>query len=156
MVSRAVRHGVLGGLVGTALLNAATYADIALRGRPPSTVPERDVDVLLSRAGIRLDPDDEKSRNRRGGIAALSGYVTGVSAGVAAALASPALCPLPAPLAAAAVGLATMAATDASSRALGTTDPASWSAADWASDVVPHLAFGYGVVRTLQGLEGCG
>ena len=29
---------------------------------------------------------------------------------------------------------------------LGTTDPSTWSAADWAADVIPHLAFGAGVV----------
>jgi len=26
--------------------------------------------------------------------------------------------------------------------ALGLTDPREWSASDWASDVVPHLAYG--------------
>jgi hypothetical protein len=45
-----------------------------------------------------------------------------------------------------------MAATDASSASMGTTDPRSWSAQDWAADVIPHLAFGWGVVKTYDAL----
>ena len=44
-------------------------------------------------------------------------------------------------------------ATDASSAALGTTGPRSWSASDWLSDMLPHLAYGAGVVLTFDALE---
>jgi hypothetical protein len=142
--------GVLAGLAGTALLNATAYADMTLRGRAPSTVPEQTVDVLLARAGVRLDPAGERSANRRSGLAALSGYATGALAGLAYGLAEPALRRLPRPFAATAVGLATMAGTDASIAAAGVSDPATWSAADWASDIVPHLIFGAGVVVTFD------
>ena len=40
-----------------------------------------------------------------------------------------------------------MAATDAGNVALGLTDPREWSASDWLSDLVPHLAYGAGVVH---------
>ena len=46
-----------------------------------------------------------------------------------------------------------MAATDTSNAALGTTDPRTWSPADWASDVVPHVAYGLGAVLTLDALD---
>jgi len=37
---------------------------------------------------------------------------------------------------------------------MGTTDPRSWSPGDWASDLVPHLVYGAGVVLTFDALEG--
>jgi hypothetical protein len=46
-----------------------------------------------------------------------------------------------------------MAATDGVSAALGVTDPGSWSAADWASDIVPHLAYGTGTVSSFEGFR---
>jgi hypothetical protein len=36
---------------------------------------------------------------------------------------------------------------------LGITDPRSWSTTDWASDVVPHLAYGTVTAAVLLGLE---
>jgi len=32
-------------------------------------------------------------------------------------------------------------------------DPRSWAAADWASDVVPHLAYGVVTAWVLEGLD---
>jgi hypothetical protein len=49
-----------------------------------------------------------------------------------------------------ALGLGVMAASDASSAALGTTDPRTWSPADWASDVLPHLAYGAAAVAAFD------
>jgi len=36
---------------------------------------------------------------------------------------------------------------------LGVTDPRSWGPADWASDVVPHLAYALVAAATLNGFE---
>jgi hypothetical protein len=49
--------------------------------------------------------------------------------------------------------VAVMLATDAASTALGTTDPRSWSASDWVSDIAPHLVYGAGVVLAYDALE---
>jgi hypothetical protein len=35
---------------------------------------------------------------------------------------------------------------------LGVTDPRTWSAVDWISDLVPHLAYGAVMTRTLDAL----
>jgi hypothetical protein len=43
-----------------------------------------------------------------------------------------------------------MAATDTSMVKLGLTDPSSWSAADWLSDALPHLAYGIAAEATLR------
>jgi uncharacterized membrane protein len=67
---------------------------------------------------------------------------TGVAVGLAAGQARGALRRL-GPLAGPAViGGAAMLATDLTTAALGVSDPRTWDAAAWLSDVVPHLAFG--------------
>jgi len=46
--------------------------------------------------------------------------------------------------------LGAMALTDGLMSVLGVTDPRSWSTTDWASDVVPHLAYGFGTAVALD------
>jgi hypothetical protein len=147
-----VTRGLAAGAVGTSLLNAVTYLDMTVRGRPPSSVPEEDIDRMLARAGASLG-SGEQAEARRSGLASLSGYLTGFAGGAAFALVRPLARRVPAPAAAVLTGLAVMAATDAASARLGTTDPRDWSAADWASDVIPHLAYGAGVVLTFDALD---
>jgi hypothetical protein len=36
---------------------------------------------------------------------------------------------------------------------LGVTDPRTWSAVDWASDLVPHLAYGLVVKTTMDAFD---
>jgi hypothetical protein len=45
-----------------------------------------------------------------------------------------------------------MAASDLPATALGLTDPRSWGAAGWMSDLLPHLA--YGIVTVYEALAG--
>jgi hypothetical protein len=74
--------GLLAGAAGTTALNAATYADMALRGRPPSQVPEQVVDRL----GLPLG-EGAAASNRRQAVAALLGIGVGVGVGAAYGLA---------------------------------------------------------------------
>ena len=145
--------GLLAGAAGTALLNAVTYLDMAARGRPSSSVPEDDVEKLADRVGVSLGGDEGTASARKSGLGALMGYVTGIGFGAVYGLASPIFTRLPRPLSVALVGAGVMAATDASSAALGTTDPKTWGAADWVSDIVPHLAYGAGVVATYDAIR---
>ena len=57
-------YGLAAGAVGTALINASTYLDMAVRGRPPSSIPERDVDRRAQRAGVSLGADERRSARR--------------------------------------------------------------------------------------------
>lgn len=147
-------HGVAAGAVGTAALNATTYLDMAIRGRPPSPLPEQDVAVLAERAGISLGRDEDTAANRRAGIAALMGFAAGSAMGAAYGLVRPLARGVAQPVAVAAVAFGAMAATNSGSVRLGTTDPRTWSAQDWAADVIPHLAYGAGVVLTYDALLG--
>src|SRR5919197_905845 len=86
--------GTAAGAVGTVALNVATYADMAIRGRPSSNVPARMVGVLADKAGIPLSAggegsDDEKVQNRQSGLGALFGYMTGLGVGTAYGLLRP-------------------------------------------------------------------
>ena len=144
-----LRHLLMGtaaGAVGTVALNVATYADMAIRGRPSSSVPAKMVGVLADKAGIPLsaggEGDDEKGQNRQSGLGALFGYVTGLGVGTAYGLLRPHLRGVPMPVAGVGVGLAAMAASDIPIAALGVSDPATWGVSGWVADVVPHLAYG--------------
>jgi hypothetical protein len=46
-----------------------------------------------------------------------------------------------------------MAASDVPVARLGISDPRTWSAADWLSDVLPHLAYGLVTYGAVTGAE---
>ncbi|MBQ0826414.1 hypothetical protein [Streptomyces tagetis] len=145
---RSFLRGCAAGAAGTTALNTLTYADMALRGRAASGVPETVVDTLTERAGHPL-PYTEGRDNRLSGLGALSGIAVGTGTGVVVSLLRRAGVRMPLWLGAAVTGALAMAATDTPIARLGVGDPRSWSPADWVSDVLPHLAYGvvtYGVV----------
>ncbi len=151
-MNRAV-SGLLAGAVGTLALNAATYADMAVRGRPASTVP----DDTVQRTAHRLHLDaiagtDDGARHRRQGLAALSGYATGLTVGAISGLLRPDR-HLPAVAEALAVGTAAMVAGNSGAVATGTTDPRRWTGVEWIADVVPHLCFGLAAVATRRAVS---
>ena len=144
--------GAAAGAAGTTALNAVTYLDMALRARPASDTPQQAVDTLASKSGHPIPGDEETKQNRLGGLGPLSGIATGVTIGALAGLARPLLARLPAPVAAVLVGVVAMAATDSPLASLGLTDPRKWSGTDWASDLVPHLAYGAVTYTTLRAI----
>ena len=139
-----VIRGVASGALGTAALNMTTYLDVAVRGRAMSPVPSQDVETLAQQTGIDLSAggDDEQAENRKQGLGALMGYLTGLSIGAVYGLVRPLAPDVPVPVAALAVGLGAMAATDGVTTLMGNADPREWSAKSWAMDIVPHIAYG--------------
>jgi hypothetical protein len=138
--------GLLAGAAGTTALNAVGYADMALRGRPASEVPEQLVDTLAERAGVGLG-DEETVPGRRQGIAGLLGVATGLGVGAAYGLAGGAHTPMRVTAGAVALATAASLAGEAPAAGTGLTDPRTWAAEDWLADLVPHLA--YGVVTAI-------
>ena len=136
-----IARGVVAGAFGTMLLDAMTYLDMALTGRPASNTPGETIRRLAENARLPV-PDDE---SRLAAYGALSGLATGVAIGVLASVARTAGLRLPARVGAVATGALAMAATDTSMARLGVTDPREWTLADWARDVIPHMAYGSGV-----------
>lgn len=134
--------GVVAGALGTLVLDAATYADVALRGRPTSTVPAETVGKLAERFGVDLGGDDEKAANRRSGLGALLGYAVGIGTGVVVALVRPRWSRVPTVPFGLGVAAAVMVAANAPSIATGSTDPREWGLSDWLADIVPHVLYG--------------
>lgn len=143
-------HGAVAGAVGTVALNVTTYLDMLVRGRPASDLPADAMADLADQAGVDLRGDDEASANRREALGALGGLGTGVAVGIAASVLAPRLGRRRLWPAAVAVGAAAMAASDGPLIARGLTDPRQWGAAGWAADIVPHVAYGLGVVGALR------
>lgn len=148
-----LRRGLVAGAVGTTVINAVTWIDMAVRGRPPSELPQRTVEAGLDALGVDVPGTRAERQHRTEALGALAGIGAGLGVGLAASTARAVGLRLPGPLGAMVTGLGAMAMTDLSADALGTTDLASWSPTDWASDVVPHLAYGFTTTSVLRGLE---
>ncbi|OBH04264.1 MULTISPECIES: hypothetical protein [unclassified Mycobacterium] len=139
--------GAVAGAAGTTALDVITYLDIAVRGRPISTTPERTVEAMAGLFGCTVPGTGDVLANRLLGLGALTGYAAGIGMGLVLGLAyglgwRPRL--LVATLVATAIALI---GTNGPMTVLGVTDPRTWGVAGWISDLVPHL--GYGVVTAL-------
>ncbi|MEU5517791.1 hypothetical protein AB0H65_25705 [Streptomyces griseoaurantiacus] len=142
-------RGCAAGAAGTTALNAVTYADMALRGRPTSSVPEDVVDRITADTGHPVPGTGDLRENRLTGLGALSGIAVGVAAGATVALVHRAGVRVPLWLGGPVTGALAMAASDVPIARTGVSDPRTWSAKDWLSDIVPHVVYGlvtYGVV----------
>jgi hypothetical protein len=137
-----VGAGAAAGAAGAAALNAVTYLDMAARGRPASSAPEQTVERMAEAADAEIPGDEERRRNRRSGLGALTGLVTGVGVGAAYGLARAMGWRPRAEVAGAVLAGAAMSVTDGSMTLLGVTDPRRWRPSDWLSDLAPHLAYG--------------
>jgi hypothetical protein len=149
-IGRGLLAGVTAGAAGTTALNAVTYLDMAIRGRPSSSTPEDTVQKLVDLIGATIPGDKETRANRLAGLGPLTGLTAGIGAGALlgvirwagwrSGLAASTLI----------AGLAAMAAGDGPMTALGVTDPRTWAPVDWVSDAIPHLAYGAVTAWALQ------
>jgi hypothetical protein len=145
--------GMAAGAAGTTALNAVAYADMALRGRGASSTPERTVETIAERVGLRVPGRGDTRENRLAALGALTGIAAGVGMGaVFGGLWALGLRP-PLAVGTPLVAAAAMAATDVPMARLGVSDPRTWSAGAWLSDVVPHLAYGAVTGATLEALD---
>lgn len=134
--------GAAAGAAGTTALNAVTYLDMARSARPSSSTPQQTVEKLAAAQHIDIPGTGQERDNRLEGLGALSGIVTGVGVGVGYALLD-ILRLRPRGLTGTLfAGGAAMALSTTVMARYGVTDPTKWSAKDWVSDVVPHLAYG--------------
>src|SRR3954454_18663366 len=74
-------RGAAAGAAGTTALNIVTYLDMALRGRPASTTPERTVEGLAPPAPLSSPGEGERRARRVEGLGALTGVRSGVGVG---------------------------------------------------------------------------
>jgi hypothetical protein len=153
-LGRYVGVGAAAGAAGSTALNAATYLDMAVRGRPASSTPEQTAEKLAERAGVTVPGEGDQRQNRLSGLGPLFGTAAGVGAGVLLGLARR-LGWRPGPVTGSVVaGGLVMLASDGTMTALGVTDPREWDATSWVSDILPHLVYGAVTVATLRALDG--
>jgi hypothetical protein len=147
-------RGALAGAAGTTALNAVTYLDMALRARPSSSTPGRTVEALAARAHVEIPGSKVEREARLTGLGALNGIAVGAGVGVLAAGLRRIGVRVPRWAGSIGVAALAMAVSDVPMARLGVTDPGTWSAADWLSDALPHLAYGLvvydAVVRPLE------
>ncbi|AUS77863.1 hypothetical protein C1701_05195 [Actinoalloteichus sp. AHMU CJ021] len=145
-----VLRGAAAGAAGTTALNGVTYLDMVLRGRGPSSAPEETAERLLGHAGVAVPGRPANRRDRLSGAGALLGILTGVAVGAAAGAARRFGWRPSRTTAVLTTTAAAMTASDVPMAALGVSDPRRWRPRDWASDVLPHLAFGLATTWTLD------
>lgn len=150
---RSIARGAAAGAAGTTALNAVTYLDMAVRGRPASEAAQQAVEKIGDEVSVEIPGDGEERANRLGGLGPLSGILTGVGVGAAAGLLGPILGRLPTVISGALIGAAAMAGSDVPLVKLGLSDPSAWSSIDWLSDAVPHAAYGLVTAATLDALR---
>lgn len=144
--------GAAAGAAGTTALNATTYLDMALRGRPASSTPEKMVEKLADARGVEIPGEGETRSNRVSALGSLSGLATGVAVGAGYGLVD-LLRLRPRGLGGVVLaGGGAMLLANGTMVKYGVTDPTSWTATEWASDVVPHLAYGLVVAATYSAL----
>jgi len=81
VVPTAILKGAAAGAAGTTALNATTYLDMVLRGRPASSTPEATVEKVSDVTGVDVPGDREARQGRVSGLGALTGIGAGVGVG---------------------------------------------------------------------------
>jgi hypothetical protein len=142
-------RGAAAGAAGTTALNTVTYLDMAVRGRPASSTPERTVEKLAGSAHLVIPGDGETRESRLTALGALTGLVAGIGVGGLVGLARASGVRTGTVL----TTLTVLISTNGPMTVLGVTDPRTWSAADWISDVVPHVAYAAVVRSTMDALD---
>jgi len=151
-----LREGLLGaiaGATGTLALDAVGYGDMLLRGRAASGVPAKLAGRLgdaLGIAALATGTESAEADHRRAAAGAQAGYALGIGVGGAYGLLRSRLGLRSPGLAGIGIGMAAMTASDASYALSGVSDPRTWTAADWLSDIVPHLIYGLVTVAAYE------
>lgn len=145
--------GAAAGAAGTTALNATTYLDMALRGRPSSSTPQDTVEALADTTHAQIPGDEDTRDNRISGLGPLTGIAAGVGTGALLGLARAAGWRPTVRARTAAATLLALVAGNAPMTALGVMDPRQWPASSWAADIVPHLAYGAVTATVLDHLD---
>jgi len=146
-------RGAAAGAAGSTALNAVTYLDMAGRGRGTSSTPEQTVEALAAKAHVAIPGEGETRENRLQGLGPLTGLVAGVGVGVLVGLARAAGFRSRTLVGTALTTAGVLVAANGPMTVLGITDPRTWSATDWVSDLVPHLAYGAVVTTTMDAFD---
>ncbi len=132
---------------GAVAIQLVQYGDMAFMQRKASDIPSGIAIGLARFAGVDLnDAGDEQAdlrrASRREAIGELLGFATLLTFGLAYGAVRRGRSGFR-PLTGAAFGLGAMASTEVLASALGVTDVTEWTPNEWASELAPHLAYGF-------------
>jgi hypothetical protein len=147
-----VLRGAAAGAAGTTALNVVTYLDMALRGRPASSTPQKTVEKLADAAHLTVPGDTQHRASRLEGLGGLTSLVAGIGVGGLLGLARASGFRAGTLL----TTLTVLVSTNGPMTVLGVTDPRTWSAVDWVSDLVPHLVYAAVATTTMDALDRAG
>jgi hypothetical protein len=150
---RHLLRGAAAGAAGTTALNVVTYADMVVRGRPASSTPTDTVEALSRRTGLRIPGDARRRANRLDGLGPLAGLAAGVGTGLVLGAARSAGWRPAGGSSFAAATVAALLVGNGPMTLLGITDPRTWDVDAWATDLLPHLAYGAATAYVLTGLD---
>jgi hypothetical protein len=142
-------RGAAAGAAGTTALNVVAYLDMAVRGRPASSTPAKTVEKLADAAHVPIPGEGITRASRVEALGALTGLVAGIGVGGLLGLARASGFRAGTLL----TTLTVLISTNGPMTVLGVTDPRTWSAVDWLSDLVPHLAYAAVVTTTMDALD---
>ena len=145
--------GAAAGAAGTTALNATTYLDMALRGRPTSSTPEDTVEKLSEVTHVPVPGEGDTRENRLAGLGPLTGLLAGLATGALLGVARAAGWRTGPGAGAVVATLGALVGTNGPMTVLGVTDPRTWPASSWAADIVPHLAYGAVTAAVLDRLD---
>jgi hypothetical protein len=152
-LARGALGGAAAGAAGTTALNAVTYLDMIWRARAASTAPEDTVRKLATKLHTSIPGEPVEQDNRVAGLGPLTGLVTGVGVGALFGTVRASGVRPGTGVGAALSTAVAMITNNGAMTLLGNTDPRTWSPSDWASDVLPHLAFGSTTAVVLEHLD---
>ena len=145
--------GAAAGAAGTTALNATTYVDMALRGRPSSSTPEDTVEKLAEKAHVDVPGEGDTRDNRVAGLGPLTGLLAGVGTGALLGVARAAGWRTGLPGGTVAATLLALVGTNGPMTVLGVTDPRTWPPSSWVADIVPHVVYGGVTAAVLERLD---
>lgn len=150
---RGLLLGAAAGAAGTTALNATTYLDMVVRGRPTSSTPEDTVEKLSERTHLPVPGVGETRDNRVAGLGPLSGLVAGVGTGALLGLVRAIGWRTGPGVGAVLATLGALVGSNGPMTVLGVTDPRTWPPSAWVADIVPHLAYGVVAAAVLDRLD---
>jgi hypothetical protein len=150
-------YGAVAGAAGSAVLDVTTYADMAIRGRAPSELPQKMVKEIAQRAHVEPfnKPDQQLSdtdKHRETAFGALMGYADGLGVGALYGAIRPAMRNVSWFWAGVGLAAVTMLLSEGSATALKQTDPRKWGVSGWIADLTPRFLYGWVTALTFDGL----
>lgn len=156
-LGRDALRGLGAGAAGTVTLNIVTYADMALRGRPASSTPQK-ISATLAR-WLGLLPAAEvpggnppQAQHREIAVGALMGYATGLGVGALYGVLQPRV-NLPLVAGGLAAGMLAESASDGTAIVIAGSNPKTWGLSGWLEDIIPHAAYGLMVALVYRALR---